>query len=99
MGEKTSASQLLINAHRDRKSDILRFLYDPDVPFTNNLAERDLRMIKVKQKVSGGFRTFIGASNYCTIRSYISTMRKQGQNVFDAIVSAVMGSPVIPATT
>ena len=90
---------MLINAHRDRKEDILRFLYDPDVQFTNNLPERDLRMIKVKQKVSGGFRTSIGASNYCTIRSYTSTMRKQGHNVFDAIVSAMMGSPVMPATT
>jgi transposase len=70
---------------RDYKQDALRFLSDPDVPFTNNQAEQDIRMIKVKQKISGGFRTLSGAQMFATIRSFLSSMRKQGINLFQAI--------------
>jgi transposase len=91
---KRTPSQRLINAHRDRKKEILLFIYNPLVPFGNNRAESDLRMIKLKQKVSGCFRTVEGAERFCKIRSYISTMRKQGENIFDAIVAAVNGSPI-----
>ena len=68
------------------------------VPFDNNLAERDVRMIKVKQKVSGAFRTTQGADTFCAIRSYISTVRKQGFNVISAIRNSIAGNPFIPAT-
>src|ERR1017187_7075669 len=68
-----------------RKQDTLRFLYDPAVPFTNNQAERDGRMMKVKQKISGGFRCQDGATDFAAIRSFISTAKKQGWNVIQAI--------------
>ena len=64
------------------------FIRDMDVSFTNNQAERDLRMIKLKQKISGGFRTILGAEIFCRIRGYISTVRKQGLNVLHALTKA-----------
>lgn len=83
------------------KSDILRFLSDPSVPFTNNLAERDLRMVKVKQKVSGCFRTEEGAHTFLQIRAFISSAKKQAKNVFYALLDVMSGSsfdctPFIP---
>jgi transposase len=71
---------------RDYKDDALRFIFNLDVPFTNNQAEQDIRMIKVKQKISGGFRTLAGAQIFATTRSYFSTMRKQSVNLFHAIM-------------
>jgi transposase len=68
-----------------RKDDALRFLNDPAVPFTNNQAERDGRMMKVRQKISGGFRSQEGARDFAVIRSLISTARKQGWNVIHAL--------------
>jgi hypothetical protein len=65
--------------------DVLRFLADPNVPFTNNQAERDGRMMKVKQKISGGFRSLEGAMDFAVIRSFISTAKKQGWNVIQAL--------------
>jgi transposase len=70
---------------RDHKDAALRFLFDANVPFTNNQAEQDIRMIKVKQKISGGFRGSSGANDFATIRSFLSSMRKQGINLFRAI--------------
>ena len=69
----------------NRKQDVLRFLNDLAVPFTNNQAERDARMMKVKQKISGGFRCIAGATDFATIRSFIATAKKQGWNVIQAI--------------
>lgn len=86
-------SRRLIETMQQKKEQTLRFLYDPKVSFDNNLAERDLRMIKVKQKISGCFRTFNGAQVFCRIRSYISTVKKQGYNVLDAIVFALNKQP------
>ena len=70
---------------RTRREDVLRFLIEADVPFTNNQAERDGRMMKVKQKISGGFRSEEGANIFVTIRSVISTAKKQGWNVLETL--------------
>jgi len=72
-----------------RKSDVLRFLTDPHVPFTNNLAEQDGRMMKLRQKISGGFRSHEGARDFAVIRSVLSTARKQGWNMLQTL----MGDP------
>ena len=79
------------------EQDVLRFLHDPAVPFTNNDAERDLRMMKCKQKISGGFRSTQGAEQFARIRGFISTVRKQGLNVLHSIQSVFSGSMLIPA--
>jgi transposase len=68
-----------------RKEDTLRFLYDPAVPFTNNQAERDGRMMKLRQKISGGFRSLQSATDFAVIRSFLSTARKQGWNVINSL--------------
>src|SRR6266436_9160294 len=68
-----------------RKQDTLRFLHDATVPFTNNQAERDGRMMKLRQKISGGFRSSEGAMDFALIRSFFSTARKQGWNIIDAL--------------
>jgi transposase len=70
-----------------RKDDVLRFLTDPRVPFTNNLAERDGRMMKLRQKISGGFRSQQGAEDFAVIRSLISTARKQGWDMLHALAA------------
>lgn len=84
-------SVLLLNVFRDRKKEIMLFARNKDVPFDNNLCERDLRMIKLKQKISGCFRSKLGAKIFCAIRSYISTIRKQGFLVWEAIKQALIG--------
>jgi transposase len=70
-----------------RRSDTLRFLHDLAVPFTNNEAERDLRMMKLRMKISGGFRSPEGATDFAILRSFISTARKQGWNIIQALTS------------
>jgi transposase len=76
---------------------VLAFLIDPTVPFTNNQAEQDIRMMKVKQKISGGFRTLRGAQIFARIRGYLSTCRKQGCNLWAACYQVVIGRPFMPA--
>ena len=68
-----------------RKTDVLRFLTDPRVPFSNNLAERDGRMMKLRQKISGGFRSMEGAMEFAVIRSLLSTARKQGWDILQTL--------------
>jgi hypothetical protein len=81
---------------RDYTDDVWPFMTRADVPFTNNLAEQTVRMPKVKQKVSGCFRTLQGAQTYCVIRSYCATMHKQGANIFESLVLAFKGTPPQP---
>lgn len=91
--KKQDPSKNLLDAFLHRAEQVLAFLDDLCVPFTNNLAERDLRMIKVQQKISGTFRSASGVSAFCTIRSYLSTMRKQGRSLLEALRAVFVGSP------
>jgi transposase len=95
--KRQTPAQNLLARFQKHKTLILRFLADFRIPFDNNLAERDLRMMKVKQKVSGTFRTWRGAELFCDIRSYISTVRKQAYRVIHALHSALLGHPFLPA--
>jgi transposase len=82
---------------RDRRDDYLRFTADWRIPADNNGSERDIRMAKLKQKVSGCLRTLTGASQFCAIRSYLSTAAKHGLQFFDALVMLTEGRPWMPA--
>jgi hypothetical protein len=81
----------------EREDDYLRFTHDWRVPPNNNGSERDIRMIKLRQKVSGCLRTLAGAQQFCTIRSYLSTAAKHGKHSFDTLIALVEGRPWLPA--
>lgn len=95
-GPQSKAANLLQRLE-DFEWSVLAFLIFEEVPFTNNGAERDLRMEKTKQKISGGFRTLHGARVFARIRSYISTVRKQGRNILEELQKAIVGNPFIPS--
>ncbi len=95
---KRGKARNLLERLREHQEATLAFLADFAVPFDNNQAERDIRMTKVRQKISGCFRTATGAERFCRIRGYISTLRKQGIPIFSALGQAIAGHPPLPAT-
>ena len=96
---KKTKARNLVERFENHKVAILRFVHDFKVPFDNNLAERDIRMMKVQQKVSGCFRSWAGAEQFCHLRSYISTIRKQGLNVWGALGTLFEGDVLMPHLT
>lgn len=90
---KKSKTQNMIERFRQYKDEVLVFATNFLVPFSNNLAEQAIRMMKVKQKISGCFRSQQGAQDFADIRSYIATMKKQGVSIIKAIGAAIQGSP------
>jgi transposase len=94
---QTPARRLLDRLDKYR-GDVLRFAFDLTVPFTNNQAERDIRMTKTQLKISGGWRTEHGATIWLTVRSYVSTVRKNGLNIITALRDAITGNPWLPTT-
>ena len=94
---KQSKARNLLDRLSVREDEVLAFLHDWAVPFDNNQAERDLRMLKVQQKISGTFRDVAGADAFCRIRGYIATLRKQARHVLTALEQTFAGQPPMPA--
>jgi transposase len=92
---KQSQAYNLLVRMREQEEAVLRFMSDVRVPFDNNQAERDLRMVKVQQKIGGCFRSRAGAAGFCRVRGYISTLRKQGAGVLGALEQVFRGNPVV----
>jgi transposase len=91
---KKTKARNLVERFRDYADDVLRFFYDFKVPFDNNFSERDIRMMKVKQKISGCFRSWDGAKFFTRTRSFIVTARKQNVNVFKALRNLFMDNSI-----
>ena len=94
---KQHPARNLLDRLRKHQDAVLAFLYDLAVPFDNNLAERDVRMVKVQQKVSGTFRSDDGAISFARIRGYVSTLRKQGQPIYSALEATLRDQPLLPS--
>ncbi len=94
---KQSEARNLLDRLRKQQKAVLTFLEDLRVDFDNNLAERDLRMVKVQQKVSGCFRSLVGAQAFARIRGYVSTLRKQGLPLLSSLQATLCGHPVLPS--
>jgi transposase len=94
MRESGPTARSIISRLQKKRDEILRFMTDLSVPFDNNGSERDLRMLKLVQKISGCFRTADGARRFCRIRSYLSTARKQGHSLLCSIERALNGKPL-----
>lgn len=93
---KQSKARNLLDRLRDHPDSILAFMRDFAVPFDNNQSERDLRMMKLRQKISGTFRSFNALVNFCRIRGYVSTARKNDLNALDALQRVFLGAPFVP---
>ena len=96
---KKGKSYGLLDRFDKKRDQILPFLTDFKVPFGNNLGEQDIRMVKTQQKISGTFRSWLGATQFCNIRSYISTARKQGARALQVLSDAFMGTPFMPVAS
>ena len=94
---KKTKTQNLLQRFGQYKKSILAFACDFNIPFGNNLAEQAIRMMKIKQKISGCFRSEQGAIDFAIIRSYISTMKKQGKNIFIALDDLLIGNNILLA--
>ncbi len=88
----------LLRRLEEQREQVLRFAHDSRVPFDNNLVERDIRMIKIQQKISGSWRTTTGADRFFALRAYISTTRKQSRDILDALARLAHHTPWLPAT-
>lgn len=95
--KKQSKSKNLLDRCQKYEKEILSFMHDFSVPFSNNLAERDIRMMKLHQKISGTFRSEEGADWFCRIRGYISTVKKNEMPVFVSLLKVFEGDPFIPS--
>jgi len=94
---KQSKARNLLDRFRDHAELILAFMRDFQVPFDNNQSERDLRMMKLRQKISGTFRSLPALADFCRIRGYVSTARKNGLTALDALQRVFLGNPFVPA--
>ncbi len=92
---KQSSTYSLLRRLFEREREVLRFVHDLRAPFTNNLAERAVRMPKVRQRISGCFRTLVGAENFCVIRSYFDTARKQGFGMLHVLQATFSGQSLV----
>jgi transposase len=95
--KKQSKAKNLLDRLSNYRQATLAFMYDFNMPFDNNQAERDIRMMKVQQKISGCFRSIMGAKVFCQIRSFISSMRKQDHNILAVLKSVFSANPIQPA--
>jgi transposase len=96
-GPLASKHRALARRIRDRHDNYLAFTTDPDAPWDNNPAEREIRMVKIRQKISGCLRTLTGAQQFAAIRSYTATTHKHGINLYDALTQLAAGKPWLPA--
>jgi len=93
---KQTKAKNLLDRLRFHKAYVLAFMHYPLIPFTNNQAEQDIRMVKVKQKISGCFRSYRSAQCFARIKIYLSSAKKQGQNILRVLVDAFNDQPFIP---